>query len=285
MAKKASNGKTAAATQNGWIKNHIGRIIGWLLVFLVSGSAVLKFTLDKGWEGYFSPKIVVEIMRPFPDPKDHNYDVQIVVIENVGRRHADAVKVAIPYPSTSGMENISFSYPQVIEVKNIRRVNNQIAFEITCLPMKHRVVVALNASVNTGTSDRYNVKAQVDVFTSLVPAAKNFAVVRSPNESNSKILGDETIAELKNKGLNATEYIVNNAADISIVVKQALAENDCIVVNGDNVLTENLSMIINLCTGAKKPLFVGDPDSVKKGAVATVGPSYAAIRIWDRTVR
>ena len=129
----------------------------------------------------------------------------------------------------------------------------------------------------TGVSDRYPVEEQVAVFTSLKPNAKTFALLYNPAEQNSQILVEETYKAILAGGLTPKKYAVNKADDISATLKAALAENDCAIVTGDNLLTENLHTVIKICIAARKPLFVGDPDSVRKGAVATVGPSYFEI--------
>lgn len=143
-------------------------------------------------------------------------------------------------------------------------------------PVQAGIVTAWDrsATMATGVSDRYPVEEQVALFALLMPKDKKFALLYNPAEQNSRILVEETLKALQGRGIPAKTYTVNKADDISATVKAALAENDCVVVNGDNLLTENLHTVINICVAARKPLFVGDPDSVRKGAVATVGPSY-----------
>jgi putative ABC transport system substrate-binding protein len=143
-------------------------------------------------------------------------------------------------------------------------------------PVAAGIVTAMDKSTTlaTGVSDRYPVEEQVSLFFSLQPRMKSAGFLFNPAEENSRILVAETATALQAHGVASRRYEVGDAAAIASRAKLALAENDCLIVNGDNLVTENLSAVVNLCVRERKPLFVGDPDSVRKGAVATVGPSY-----------
>jgi putative ABC transport system substrate-binding protein len=146
-------------------------------------------------------------------------------------------------------------------------------------PVSAKIVTSMEKSetLATGVSDRYPVEEQVAVFLRLLPDMKSAALLYNPAEENSQILVKQTIAALSKNGVEGRKYQVNNASEIASRVSQAVAADDCIIVNGDNLVTENLTEVINACVKNRKPLFVGDPDSVRKGAVATVGPSYFSI--------
>ncbi len=126
----------------------------------------------------------------------------------------------------------------------------------------------------TGVSDKYPVKEQVAFFKRIYPGMGKLGVIYSSGEENSRILSKMTIKYAKEEGVEAKEYVVTDPGKISYIVKKSLAENDAIVINGDNQLVENLESVVKLSIINKKPLFVGDTDSVRRGGVATVGPSY-----------
>lgn len=146
-------------------------------------------------------------------------------------------------------------------------------------PISAKIVTSMNKSetLATGVSDRYPVKEQVKVFLSILPSMKSCGILYNPSEENSQILVKQTIEAMLDRDVKCIKYQIHNASEIASQTKKALIDHDCLIVNGDNLATENLSIIINLCIKNKKPLFVGDPDSVKKGALATVGPSYYSI--------
>jgi len=143
-------------------------------------------------------------------------------------------------------------------------------------PIGAGIVTSMSKSDNavTGVSDRYPVPEQVRVFLAVVPALRSVGVIFNPGEQNSQILSEQTVKEFTATGVKATRYEVIDPAQIRPQIDHALSKHDAIVVNGDNLITEHLEVAIKACVEAQKPLFVGDPDSVARGAVATVGPSY-----------
>jgi putative tryptophan/tyrosine transport system substrate-binding protein len=143
-------------------------------------------------------------------------------------------------------------------------------------PISAKIVTAMDRSdtLATGVSDRYPVDAQMRLVRSLLPTMSKAALLYNPAEENSQILVRQSIDALTKMGVQSKRYEVHNASEIPSQAKQAIDANDCVIVNGDNLVIENLSTVANICRTNKKPLFVGDPDSVRKGAIATVGPSY-----------
>jgi len=166
---------------------------------------------------------------------------------------------------------------QAIKITDPAGVN--LIYTAVTDPIKAGIVTGMEKSntLATGVSDRYPVKEQVKLFKLIYPEMKMAAVLYNPDEENSRILQLQTISELENNDVGYREFKINEQSKIVGLTKQALNVSDCLIVNGDNMLVENISLIINLCKKAKKPIFVGDPESVRRGAVATVGPSYYSI--------
>lgn len=161
-------------------------------------------------------------------------------------------------------------------IKLTNSANIPLVYTAVTDPVSAKIVTAMQRSetLATGVSDKYPVEEQVNFFLKVMPGMKKTGMLYNPAEQNSLILVKETETELKKHAVAVSRYEVHNAAEIPVEIKRLLAENDSVIVNGDNLVMENLTGVINACVQAKKPLFVGDPDSVKKGAVATVGPSY-----------
>jgi putative ABC transport system substrate-binding protein len=143
-------------------------------------------------------------------------------------------------------------------------------------PVAAGIVTSMDGSTTyaTGVSDRYDVGKQVKFFKRIAPSITRLGILYSAGEQNSSILADETVREAQALGLTPNRYVVEDISRFPVIAKQALDQNDAIVINGDNKLVDGLSIAVNLAVSFKKPLFVGDPESVRKGALATVGPSY-----------
>lgn len=129
----------------------------------------------------------------------------------------------------------------------------------------------------TGVTDRFPVEEQVDLFMAAKPDTKIASILMNPTEQNSQILSGRTQAALEQRGVKVRIFRNADANNVSAMADTATNETDIVVVNGDNLFTEHLEVVVKLAELRKVPLFVGEPDSVRRGGVATVGPSYRAL--------
>jgi putative ABC transport system substrate-binding protein len=126
----------------------------------------------------------------------------------------------------------------------------------------------------TGYTDLYPVEEQVSLFVRLSPSANTVGILYNPTEQNSQRLVALTKAALEAKGKAVSLYGNQDPALVAETTRRAAKAQEMLIVNGDNLFTAELDIVIKIARDAKVPLYVGDPDSVTKGAVATVGPSY-----------
>jgi putative ABC transport system substrate-binding protein len=163
--------------------------------------------------------------------------------------------------------------------KRIPSAGIPLVFTAVTDPVGAGIVEGLNGSALpiTGVSDKYPVAEQMQFLKAILPSVRSVAILRNPAEQNSKVLSEDSKHELEQLGIPSVLIDVPRESEVVAKVEGAIREHNCILVNGDNLLTANLGRIIKLCSMAKVPLFVGDPDSVRKGAVATVGPSYFSL--------
>ena len=126
----------------------------------------------------------------------------------------------------------------------------------------------------TGYTDLYPVKEQVSLFTRLSPSAQKVGILYNPTEQNSQRLVALTKAALEANGKVVTMYGNQDQALVAETTRRAANAQEMLIVNGDNLFTAELDTVIKIAHDAKVPLYVGDPASVARGAVATVGPSY-----------
>ncbi len=126
----------------------------------------------------------------------------------------------------------------------------------------------------TGVTDLFPVDAQVKLFLAADPSARSAALLYNPTEQNSQVLVARTEAALRARGIAVTRDTALNAAAVPLAAEAAARTADMLIINGDNTFTEGLEAVIAAAERARKPLFVGDPESVRRGAVATVSPDY-----------
>ncbi|GEM_PF-186996 len=209
-------------------------------------------------KGYGRDKVEIEMMNAGGDYSR----IPVLVKQAVSKKPALVFAVTTPAAS------------QAVEVTDKARI--PLVYAAVTDPVAAGIVTGMEASetLATGVSDRYPVREQVKVFVSLFPKMARAALLYNPSEENSRRLVGQTIEHLRDRGVRGERYAVQLASEIKGQAQKALKECDCLIVNGDNLVTEHLKTVVTLCRDHKKPLFVGDPESVKEGAIAAVGPSY-----------
>lgn len=126
----------------------------------------------------------------------------------------------------------------------------------------------------TGVTDLFPVEAQIRLFLAADPAARSAAILYNPREQNSQVLVAKTEAALRARGIAVSGHTATDPQAVPDVARAAAQAADMLIVNGDNLFTGELDAVIAAAEAARKPLFVGDPESVRRGGVATVGPDY-----------
>ena len=128
----------------------------------------------------------------------------------------------------------------------------------------------------TGTSDLTPVKEQMELLTQLCPDAKKVALLYCTSEANSKYQIDLAKEEAAKYGIEAIEKTVSDANDVQSVVPISLVgQVDAIYVPTDNVIASNMTLVAQIATANKIPLFVGDDQRASEnGGLATYSVDY-----------
>ncbi len=126
----------------------------------------------------------------------------------------------------------------------------------------------------TGVTDLFPVDAQIALFLAADPAARSAAILYNPREQNSRVLVAKTEAALRARHVTTSRYAATDRQAVRDVATAAAQAADMLIVNGDNLFTGELDAVLDAAQAARKPLFVGDPESVRRGGIATVGPDY-----------
>lgn len=126
----------------------------------------------------------------------------------------------------------------------------------------------------TGTSDLTPVKEQMELLHQLCPDAKKIALLYCSSESNSKYQIDLAKEEAAKYDIEAVEKTISDANDVQAVVQSLVGKVDAIYSPTDNVVASNMSLISQITTANKIPMFVGEESNVKNGGLATYGVDY-----------
>ncbi|MDR6122848.1 putative ABC transport system substrate-binding protein [Bacillus sp. SLBN-46] len=127
----------------------------------------------------------------------------------------------------------------------------------------------------TGTTDNHPdaTKKTINFITEEVKA-KKVGVIYNSGEQNSVVQIKEVKKLAEEKGAKLVEVSVSTTAEVKQAAESLVGRVDAIYIPTDNTVVTALDSVIAIANNKKIPLFVGELDSMKKGAVAASGFSY-----------
>lgn len=126
----------------------------------------------------------------------------------------------------------------------------------------------------TGTSDMTPVAAQLQLLKRLVPSARRVGVVYNPGEVNSQVQAALTRQAAARLGLEVVEASASSSTEVLTAAQSIARRVDAFYVFTDNTVVSALESVIKVAEEARKPLIVGEGDSVRRGGLASVAIDY-----------
>ncbi|OLS39873.1 ABC transporter substrate-binding protein [Bacillus sp. MRMR6] len=127
----------------------------------------------------------------------------------------------------------------------------------------------------TGTTDNHpeGTAKTINFITDEV-GAKEIGVIYNSGEQNSIVQVAEVKELAEKKGAKLVEVSVSTSAEVKQATESLVGRVDAIYIPTDNTVVSALETVISVANSKKIPLFVGELDSMKKGAVAASGFDY-----------
>ena len=136
----------------------------------------------------------------------------------------------------------------------------------------------------TGLSDLSPLGDHIALIKEITPNVKKVGVVYNPGEVNSVTLVT-VLKELAGPaGLEIVELPATKSGDVQAATRALVGKVDAIYIPTDNTVVSALEGAIAVAEENKIPLYAGDTDSVKRGAIATVGFNYHDIGLQTAKV-
>ncbi|MFD1737205.1 ABC transporter substrate-binding protein [Bacillus salitolerans] len=104
--------------------------------------------------------------------------------------------------------------------------------------------------------------------------AKKVGVIYNAGEQNSEVQVEKIKEIASSAGIEIVEASVSTSADVKQATDSLVGRVDVIYVPKDNTVVSALESVISVANDKDIPLFVGELDSMKKGAIAASGFSY-----------
>ncbi len=126
----------------------------------------------------------------------------------------------------------------------------------------------------TGTHDRTDIPAQVDLILELTPDVKVLGAIYNSSEINSQLQVEELTEIAEAKGLTVREYTVSNVNDIPQAAAQLAGEVDAVYVPTDNVVASALPALIAVTNEKNIPVYGAEKAHVSNGAMASLSVDF-----------
>jgi putative ABC transport system substrate-binding protein len=126
----------------------------------------------------------------------------------------------------------------------------------------------------TGTSDYISIEEQILLVQKIVPGAQRLGLIYNNGEQNSVVQAQEVKNIAEKLKMQVVEATPNNSSEVLQAAQSLVGKVDAIFVPTDNTVVSGLEAVIKVANENNIPLFVGESDSVKRGALATIGVDY-----------
>lgn len=186
----------------------------------------------------------------------------------------DAVTVIVPISTPSAQAAVAAT-------KDI-----PIVFTAVTDPLGAQLVASLDQPGGnvTGLSDLSPLQDHIDLMKEIMPDIANVGVIFNPGEPNSVSLVT-VLKELAGpSGLTIVESPATKSADVQQAARALVGKVDAIYIPTDNTVVSALEGVVAVAEENSVPLFASDTDSVKRGAIATIGFNYYDIGLQTAEV-
>ena len=128
----------------------------------------------------------------------------------------------------------------------------------------------------SGTSDLAPLTEQAQMMVDILSlkSGDKVGLLYCSSEPNSKYQVEVVSDYLENLGIACEDYQFADSNDLSTVANKAANECDAIYVPTDNTVADNTSIIYNICSPKKVPVFAGEEGICSGCGFATLSISY-----------
>lgn len=127
----------------------------------------------------------------------------------------------------------------------------------------------------TGTTDNHpDATGKTIHFITDQIKAKKIGILYNAGEQNSVVQAKQVKKLAEQRGAKLISASVSTSAEVKQAAESLVGRVDAIYVPTDNTVVSALDTVIAVANSKKIPLFVGELDSMKKGAVAASGFNY-----------
>lgn len=145
-----------------------------------------------------------------------------------------------------------------------------LVFAAVSDPLEAKIVTSLKHPEGniTGVADQPPVRQQVGFILESLPSLKTLGVIYNPGEANMVAFLRELQKIASEKNITLLSVAAPKSADVQAAAHSLIDRVDAFFIGNDNTVVSGLEPLVKVCLNCKKPLFMSDPDSVERGALA-----------------
>lgn len=122
----------------------------------------------------------------------------------------------------------------------------------------------------TGVYSADPIEQQMDLIKEIQPSVQNLGIIYNAGEANS-VSNVKKIKEYLQGKMKVVEVTVASSNEVQAAAQSLAGRVDAVFVPQDNTVISGVAALIKICQEREIPLYTGDTESVKKGALATLG--------------
>lgn len=126
----------------------------------------------------------------------------------------------------------------------------------------------------SGTTDMNPVAKQLELIQKFLPKIKNLGILYNPGEVNSTVQVRIAKQKAKEMKIELKEATVSNSSEVSLAVSSLIGKVEAIYVPTDNIIVSAMPTVLETAYNNQIPVFTSENNSVKQGAIATLGIDY-----------
>ncbi len=192
-----------------------------------------------------------------------------IIFENAQGNPTTAAQIAQKFASLPLDAVVPITTPsaQAI-VQQIKKT--PIVFAAISDPVAAKVVSSLEHPKGnvTGVADIPPLEEQLNFIETCIPGMKTLGVVYNPGEANNVAFLEKLTALAHKKHIKIITAAAPKSSDVQAAAYSLVERVDAIFVGNDNTVVSGLEPLVKASLDADKPLFVSDPESVERGALA-----------------
>jgi putative ABC transport system substrate-binding protein len=207
-------------------------------------------------------------------------DSSQIIFDNAMGNMATAVQIADKFKGLKPKVIVPITTPSAQAVASrLRRSQIPIVFVAVSDPVAAKLIPSMTQTGDniTGLSDLSPVEKQLDLALEILPQLKQLGVVYSSGESNSAALVALLEKACLAKGVTLVRATAASTNDIAQATQTLVGKVDAIYVPNDNTVVSALPALLGVANKAKIPVLSADPDSVERGALASISHNQRAL--------